>query len=369
MPDQGHRQPRRDLRGVVLAGVVDHDHLVAAAVRQPAEGGLERPGGVVRGHDDDGPLAHGGLPGERGTGGWRQPRGTLVLPIHPRGGSAMSRDLPPCGRRRCARSLPPARGAAVRPSARRTPRPFDAHDLVTMDRVSDPQPSPDGLGSPSWCAPPTSRPTRAAPTCGWSPRRRRAPAADRPTRPPTARRAGRPTAGASTSSPRARAPPRSGGCRDRRRRGGPGDRPAARRRQLPVSPDGARLAVILDVFPDCETLACTAERLEARGARRRTRQALRPPLRAPLGHLERRPPLAPFVRAGDGGGDAVDVTRGPRRRRALEAVRRHRGDRLHAGRQGARVHGAGGGRRGALVDQLRPLSRRPSTGGAAPRRS
>ncbi len=41
------------------------------------------------------------------------------------------------------------------------PHPFDAHDLVMMDRVNDPQLSPDGSASPSGCARRTTPPTRA----------------------------------------------------------------------------------------------------------------------------------------------------------------------------------------------------------------
>jgi dipeptidyl aminopeptidase/acylaminoacyl peptidase len=39
-----------------------------------------------------------------------------------------------------------------------------------------------------------------------------------------------------------------------------------------LSPDGSRLAVALDVFPDCDTLACTTKRLEANAARKSTGQ-------------------------------------------------------------------------------------------------
>jgi len=60
--DERDRQALGDLRCVVPARVVDHDHLVAAAVREPGKRGLQGLGRVVGGHDDDGALTHLGYP-------------------------------------------------------------------------------------------------------------------------------------------------------------------------------------------------------------------------------------------------------------------------------------------------------------------
>ncbi len=64
---------------------------------------------------------------------------------------------------------------------------------------------------------------------------------------------------------------------------------------IQVSPDGSHLAFSLEVFPDCADLACTTNRLEARGKSKAHRPDLRADLRSPLGHLEGRPPQ-PSVR-------------------------------------------------------------------------
>ena len=92
-----------------------------------------------------------------------------------------------------------------------TTHPFSVHDMVGMDRISDPRVSPDGQ-SVAFSVRVTdleaNRPAGplAAPNAGG------APAASPPTRRATRRPAGRPTARASTSSPRAPAPPRPSGC-------------------------------------------------------------------------------------------------------------------------------------------------------------
>lgn len=77
-----------------------------------------------------------------------------------------------------------------------------------------------------------------------------------------------------------------------------------------VSPDGSRLAVALEVFPDCETLRCTVERLEAEAG---SKASGRLHDRLFVRHWDtwkdgRRSHL--FVVAADGEGEPVDVTRG-----------------------------------------------------------
>ena len=88
------------------------------------------------------------------------------------------------------------------------------------------------------------------------------------------------------------------------------------------------------------------------------RPRLRPDLRPPLGHLEGRPALAPVRHVGRERARRASAPRdpGPRRRRAVEAVRRPGGDRLHARWPRARLHRPGRRRGGALVDRLRPLA-------------
>ena len=98
---------------------------------------------------------------------------------------------------------------------------------------------------------------------------------------------------------------------------------------------------------------------EAHGRRCRRqghRQDLRQALLPTLGHVGRRPALARLRRAA--------VGRGPDRRHeghgcrlAVEAVRRERGVRLHAGRQGDRLRRTRRGPRGGMVDELRPVRR------------
>ncbi len=48
----------------------------------------------------------------------------------------------------------------------------------------------------------------------------------------------------------------------------------------------------MEVFIDCADLACTRQRLDAAAHAQAARRGLRPAVRAALGHLERRPPLA-----------------------------------------------------------------------------
>lgn len=67
VPNQGDRQPLGDLRGLVPARVVDHDHLVATVVGEPGEGELQGLRRIVGGHDYDGAFAHGPFVSEFAT--------------------------------------------------------------------------------------------------------------------------------------------------------------------------------------------------------------------------------------------------------------------------------------------------------------
>ena len=141
-------------------------------------------------------------------------------------------------------------------------RPFTARDLVTFERISDPQLSPDGR----WVVY-ALRQTDYAANKGvnslWiidlkaphaQPRSWR-----RPGTAPTPR-AGRPTASGSTSSRPSPARSRSGASTPHGDAPGPGDQPALDVGAYQRSPATAdRLAVSLAVFPDCADLACTGE--------------------------------------------------------------------------------------------------------------
>jgi dipeptidyl aminopeptidase/acylaminoacyl peptidase len=188
--------------------------------------------------------------------------------------------------------------------------PFNAHDLVTMGRVSDPQPSPDGR----WVAfvvRTTDIEADRGRTDLWRVRTDGS-ALERLTTDP-----------ASDSSPRWSPDgtglyflsSRSGSSQVWRLPLGGGE--AVQVTDVPldvgtylVSPDGAHLAVSLDVFPDCDTPRCTADRLaaeEASPANAHVYDSLF------VRHWDtwgdgRRSHL--FVVPADGGGEAVDVTRG-----------------------------------------------------------
>ncbi|HLE83848.1 MAG TPA: S9 family peptidase, partial [Thermoanaerobaculia bacterium] len=154
-------------------------------------------------------------------------------------------------------------GLAV-PAAAAEPHPFNAHDLVTMARLSAPQLSPDG----EWVAfvlRETDLEADRGRTDLWRVRLDGT-GLERLT-----------TDEASDGAPRW-APDgrslyflssRSGSSQVWRLPLGGGD--AAQVTDLPldvgaysISPDGSRLAVALEVFPDCETLQCTVERLAVR---------------------------------------------------------------------------------------------------------
>jgi dipeptidyl aminopeptidase/acylaminoacyl peptidase len=146
------------------------------------------------------------------------------------------------------------------------PRPFDAHDLVTMARLSDPQVSPDGA-SVAYVLRTTDLEADRGRTDLWL----------------VATEGGDPRR--LTTSPESDTSPRwspdgeslyflssrSGSTQVWRLPMVGGE--AVRVTDLPLdvggfvlSPDGSRLAITLEVFPDCETLRCTVERLEAEEA-------------------------------------------------------------------------------------------------------
>jgi dipeptidyl aminopeptidase/acylaminoacyl peptidase len=127
-----------------------------------------------------------------------------------------------------------------------------------------------------------------------------------------------------------------------------------------ISPDGRLLAFAADVFPDCDAskiLACTAERLAPQREGPQLRPALHPPVRPPLGHLEGRPPQPPLRLAARRQPRPHRPQLRPRRRRPLQALRRHRRVHLQPRRQADRLLRPRGRQDRALVDQLRPLRR------------
>ena len=89
-----------------------------------------------------------------------------------------------------------------------------------------------------------------------------------------------------------------------------------------LSPDGARIAVSMDVFPDCADLSCTRERLDDGGAEPPFGPQLRFAVRAALGHVEKRHALEPVRRAAQPGRtrrSAGQRQQGARGRRAFQA--------------------------------------------------
>ncbi len=161
------------------------------------------------------------------------------------------------------------------PSPAAAPHPFDVHDLLAMRRISDPRVSPDG-GRVAFVVRTTDLAADRGRTDLWlldldaagaaagAPRRLTSSAENdsQPRWSPDgsllyflSRRSG---------SSQVWALPLAGG-EARQVTDLPLDVG-----QLLVSPDGSRLALTLEVFPDCTTLACTAERLAARAADKAT---------------------------------------------------------------------------------------------------
>ena len=219
-------------------------------------------------------------------------------------------------------------------------KPFTPRDLVMLERVSDPRVSPDGR----WVAY-TLRQTDCEANKGvqavvarrgqrHDAARARSPAAAATAATP----AGRRTAARCTSCRRARARRRSGACRW----------PAARRSRSPTcrstsapsasSPDGRRLALSLEVFPDCDDLACT--QASASTSAPPARPAARCYDRLFIRHWDswKTGTRAQLFIAALGDDGARDGERGAgqprhRRRRAEQAVRRRHRVRLLARRQ------------------------------------
>jgi dipeptidyl aminopeptidase/acylaminoacyl peptidase len=201
-------------------------------------------------------------------------------------------------------------GLAAADAALAEPRPFNAHDLVTMARLSSPQVSPDG----EWVVfvlRGTDLEADRGRTDLWRVRLDGT-GLERLT-----------TDEAADGSPRW-APDgeslfflssRSGSSQVWRLPLGGGE--AVRATNLPLdvggfllSPNGSKLAVALEVFPDCVTLQCTIDRLEAE---EEAKASGRLHDRLFVRHWDawkdgRRSHL--FVLPADGSGEAVDVTRG-----------------------------------------------------------
>lgn len=151
------------------------------------------------------------------------------------------------------------------------PRPFTAEDLVRLERVSDPQLSPDGrwvaytLRRTDWDNNKGMLDLWLVPSAGGEPR-------------PLTRAPG------NHSDPRWSADgrwlyflsTRSGSSQVwRLDLASGGDAQPVTELALPVntyalSPDGQRIAVSIDVFPDCPDLACSKKRLDERNARKRS---------------------------------------------------------------------------------------------------
>lgn len=162
-----------------------------------------------------------------------------------------------------AAAWPVVAAAGDSPDSRSAPHPFGARDLVTMARLSDPQVSPDGatvayvLRTTDLDADRGRTDLWSVPVAGGEPRRLT-------------------TAPESDGSPRW-APDgeslyflstRSGSSQVWRLPTAGGE--ARQVTDLPLdvggfalSPDGSSIALALEVFPDCDTIRCTAERLEA----------------------------------------------------------------------------------------------------------
>jgi dipeptidyl aminopeptidase/acylaminoacyl peptidase len=174
-----------------------------------------------------------------------------------------------------ATTASPAASAAPPPATAAAPRGFEVRDLVALDRVSDPQVSPDGKQIAFQLRETDIENNRGlnslwlAPADGSAPARRL-----------TAK-------GASSSVPRwshdGRAlyfvSARGGGTAQLWRMPIDGGEPVqATRFALPVgtfalSPDGRRLAVAFDVFVDCAAdLSCTKKKLDERAASKQTGQ-------------------------------------------------------------------------------------------------
>ena len=231
------------------------------------------------------------------------------------------------------RAAAPARAARRRAAAPSRRRRSACRIWCGSTRISEPAVSPGRQARRLYrCAPRTWTPTRGAPPSGCSisasatPRRCGSPIW-RPTR-------ASPEWSARRALPLLPVEPQRlepGVARRRRRRRAHCRSPTCRSMSAPSAsrPKADRVLVSVEVYRDCADLACTKQRLDAAAHSRGARGALRQDLRAALGHVERRPPLAAVRdrarRLGPRERDAGQSDRRPRRRRAEQAVRRPRG--------------------------------------------
>ena len=126
---------------------------------------------------------------------------------------------------------------------------------------------------------------------------------------------------------------------------------------LIISPDGHHLGFTMEVFPGT-SFEDTKKKLDQKEKRKATGRTLRSALHTPLGHLERRSPLPPVRDAfrREAIPNQRHGTHG--RRHALEALGRARGVHLHPRRQRSRLHRPRRRAQGGLVDQFRSVPRR-----------
>ena len=122
---------------------------------------------------------------------------------------------------------------------------------------------------------------------------------------------------------------------------------------LVISPDGQQIAYTMEVFPDCSTVQATKDRLDEREKSKATGRIYE---RLFVRHWDtwedgRRSHL--FVRPA-AGGEAVDVMRDGGRY-ALPAIWRAGGDRVHAGQQGDCLFGQGRRPQRSLVHGFRSV--------------
>jgi len=155
-------------------------------------------------------------------------------------------------------------------SAWAAPRGFTAEDLVTLERISDPRLAPDGkqvaytLREVDYAANKASTSIWLQPTAGGAPRRLTA-------------------SGSSANSPRWSADgrslyflsSRSGSMQVWRLDMAGGEAQAVTEATLDVgtfriSPDGRRIALSFEVYPDCADLACSKQRLDEKAALKTT---------------------------------------------------------------------------------------------------
>jgi len=184
----------------------------------------------------------------------------------------------------CLLSFVPAAGEDIHP--------LSVHDMVAMDRISDPRVSPDAR-TIAFVLRVTDLEANKGRTDLWVVgSMARVSSGSPPIRRTTGTPGGLRTGSTSTSSRRGRVV--SGLAPEGRwRRSATGDDQPLDLDNLVVSPDGGRLAFTMEVFTDCDTPECTKKRSmkreKGKGLRDRFRSAVRPSL-----DVERRTPVARF---------------------------------------------------------------------------